>query len=54
LTDIFLDGYRVQLDSIKAHQQKQSVVGGSSTERYAEVLRKYEQERSALIGPFSE
>jgi nuclear pore complex protein Nup133 len=44
-----LDGYRAQLDSIKWHQQKMS---DAETNRYREILRKYEQDRSLLIKPF--
>jgi hypothetical protein len=51
LTDILLDGYRVQLDSIKPYLQKKSA---RENDRYAELLQKYEQERTALIKPFSE
>lgn len=49
LSDMLLDGYRVQLDSLKARF-------GSSNQRdphYVEVFRKYEQERAAVIRPFS-
>lgn len=48
LSDMLLDGYRVQLDSLKARF-------GSSNQRdphYVEVFRKYEQERAAVIRPF--
>ena len=54
LTDIVLDGCRTQLDSIKEYQQKQSLVGGGETDRYVELLRRYERQRNALILPFSE
>ena len=43
LTDIVLDGFRVQLDSIKA------TPGG----QYADVLRQYENERDLFIESFS-
>lgn len=45
LTDLILDGYKTQLESIKQN------VG--ETPHFLEVLRKYEQDRSALIMPFS-
>ena len=46
LSDIVLDGYRSQLESIKH--------GPGENQRYLEVLRKYEQDRTTLIKPFSE
>ncbi|KAK2188235.1 hypothetical protein NP493_139g03010 [Ridgeia piscesae] len=44
LSDIVLDGYRSQLESIKH--------GPGENQRYLEVLRKYEQDRTTLIKPF--
>ena len=45
LTDLILDGYTVQMESIKQSE-------GESND-YREVLRHYEQDRPALINTFS-
>jgi nuclear pore complex protein Nup133 len=46
LSDAILDGFRMQLDSVKQS-------GGHSV-RYIELLRQYEGQRTLLLAPFGE
>ena len=46
LTDLILEGYVTQLDSI-------SLSSGEENAQYEELEQKYHQERSALIKPLS-
>lgn len=49
LADMLLDGYQIQLESLKAGFR----VANQPDSHYVEVLRKFEQERTAVIAPFS-
>lgn len=46
LTDAILDGFRIQLDSVKQ--------SGGQNVRYMELVRQYEGQRSLLLAPFLE
>ena len=45
LTSAVLDGYRTQLDMMK-------MISDHPTQRYLELLRRYEEQRTKLIEPF--
>lgn len=47
LADFILNGYSCQLDSIREQREE------GQTERLDQVLRKYQEDRQALLQPFS-